>query len=96
MSYGGLRGAIAFALVLLVDPQRIPRQKLFVTSTLAVLYFTVFFQVSGKYFQNHFVSIVLTASIGHHNQTAREISESQTRRKARKNNERTCARKSWL
>ena len=45
MSYGGLRGAIAFALVLLVDPHHIPRQKLFVTSTLAVLYFTVFFQV---------------------------------------------------
>ncbi len=45
MSYGGLRGAIAFALVLLVDPERVPRQKLFVTSTLAVLYFTVFFQV---------------------------------------------------
>ena len=51
MSYGGLRGAIAFALVLLVDPQRIPRQKLFVTSTLAVLYFTVFFQVSVNTFR---------------------------------------------
>ena len=45
MSYGGLRGAIAFALVLLVDPHHIPHKKLFVTSTLAVLYFTVFFQV---------------------------------------------------
>jgi sodium/hydrogen exchanger-like protein 3 len=45
MSYGGLRGAIAFALVLLIDPNRIPRQPLFVTATISVVFFTVFVQV---------------------------------------------------
>ena len=45
MSYGGLRGAIAFALVLLIDPQRVPRQPLFVTATITVVFFTVFVQV---------------------------------------------------
>jgi hypothetical protein len=47
MSCSGLRGAIiAFALVLLIDPSRIPRQPLFVTATITVVFFTVFFQVS--------------------------------------------------
>jgi solute carrier family 9 (sodium/hydrogen exchanger), member 3 len=46
MSYGGLRGAVAFALVLLIDPKIIKLQPLFVTTTIAVIYFTVFFQVS--------------------------------------------------
>lgn len=45
MSYGGLRGAIAFALVLLIDPNRIPRQPLFATATISVVFFTVFIQV---------------------------------------------------
>ena len=45
MSYGGLRGAIAFALVLLIDPQHVPRQPLFVTATITVVFFTVFVQV---------------------------------------------------
>ncbi|XP_046633408.1 sodium/hydrogen exchanger 2-like [Daphnia pulicaria] len=44
MSYSGLRGAIAFALVLLIDPSRIPRQPLFVTATITVVFFTIFFQ----------------------------------------------------
>lgn len=45
MSYGGLRGAVAFALVLLVDPKKVKMQPLFVTATISVVYFTVFFQV---------------------------------------------------
>ena len=44
MSYGGLRGAVAFALVLLIDPIKVKNQPLFVTATLAVVYFTVFLQ----------------------------------------------------
>ncbi|KAK7873403.1 hypothetical protein R5R35_000199 [Gryllus longicercus] len=44
MSYGGLRGAVAFALVLLIDKRHIPLQPMFVTTTIAVVYFTVFFQ----------------------------------------------------
>ena len=47
MSYGGLRGAIAFALVLLIDPNRIPRQPLFATATISVVFFTVFIQVTS-------------------------------------------------
>lgn len=44
MSYGGLRGAVAFALVLLIDKKHIPLQPMFVTTTIAVIYFTVFLQ----------------------------------------------------
>lgn len=44
MSYGGLRGAVAFALVLLVSTDHIPLQPMFVTTTIAVIYFTVFLQ----------------------------------------------------
>ncbi|CAG9761669.1 unnamed protein product [Ceutorhynchus assimilis] len=44
MSYGGLRGAVAFALVLLIDPKIVPLQPMFMTTTIAVVYFTVFFQ----------------------------------------------------
>ena len=44
MSYGGLRGAVAFALVLLIDPNKVKKQPLFVTTTISVVFFTVFFQ----------------------------------------------------
>lgn len=44
MSYGGLRGAVAFALVLLIDKDRIPSKPLFITTTICVIYFTVFLQ----------------------------------------------------
>ncbi|KAI5717711.1 hypothetical protein M8J77_009950 [Diaphorina citri] len=44
MCYGGLRGAVAFALVLLIDPKFVKLQPMFVTTTIAVIYFTVFFQ----------------------------------------------------
>ena len=46
MSYGGLRGAIAFALALILDETKIPRKKEFVTATIAVVFFTVFIQVN--------------------------------------------------
>jgi sodium/hydrogen exchanger-like protein 3 len=46
MSYGGLRGAVAFALVLLIDKERVKLQPMFVSTTISVIYFTVFFQVS--------------------------------------------------
>ncbi|XP_023710999.1 sodium/hydrogen exchanger 3 isoform X3 [Cryptotermes secundus] len=44
MSYGGLRGAVAFALVLLIDKHHVKLQPMFVSTTIAVIYFTVFFQ----------------------------------------------------
>ena len=45
ISYGGLRGAVAFALVDTIDPKIITAKPMFVTTTIAVVYFTVFFQV---------------------------------------------------
>lgn len=44
MMYGGLRGGVAFALVLLVNEEHAPHARMFVTATLAMVYFTVFFQ----------------------------------------------------
>lgn len=44
MMYGGLRGAVAFALVLLIDPHVVPHAHMFVTTTIAMVYWTVFVQ----------------------------------------------------
>lgn len=44
MSYGGLRGAVAFALVLVVNEHVIPTKKMMVTTVIALVYFTVFLQ----------------------------------------------------
>ena len=45
MMYGGLRGGVAFALVLLLEESFAPNAKMFVTTTLAMVYWTVFVQV---------------------------------------------------
>ncbi|RWS24783.1 sodium/hydrogen exchanger-like protein [Leptotrombidium deliense] len=44
MSYGGLRGAVAFALVLVVSEKIVPTKKMMVTTVIALVYFTVFLQ----------------------------------------------------
>jgi len=44
MMYGGLRGAVAFALVLLIDGKKVPHADMFVTTTIAMVYWTVFVQ----------------------------------------------------
>jgi sodium/hydrogen exchanger-like protein 3 len=44
MMYGGLRGAVAFALVLLIDKKKVPHAPMFVTTTIAMVYWTVFVQ----------------------------------------------------
>jgi len=44
MMYGGLRGAVAFALVLLIDVKVVPHAHMFVTTTIAMVYWTVFVQ----------------------------------------------------
>jgi len=44
MMYGGLRGAVAFALVLLIDEKTIPHFRMFRTATIAMVYWTVFVQ----------------------------------------------------
>ena len=45
MAYGGLRGAIAFSLVVLLDDKLFGQKRLFLTTTVVVIYFTVFIQV---------------------------------------------------
>lgn len=45
MSYGGLRGAVAFALVALLDKNKMKAKNLFVSTTIIVVFFTVIFQV---------------------------------------------------
>ncbi|XP_064615357.1 probable Na(+)/H(+) antiporter nhx-9 isoform X2 [Liolophura sinensis] len=44
ISYGGLRGAVAFSLVGLLQPGEVQNRNMFVTATLAVIIFTVFVQ----------------------------------------------------
>ncbi|XP_048796677.1 sodium/hydrogen exchanger 3 isoform X2 [Lagopus muta] len=44
MSYGGLRGAVAFALVALLDTGKVKEKNLFVSTTIVVVFFTVIFQ----------------------------------------------------
>nr|XP_022342116.1 Na(+)/H(+) exchanger beta-like isoform X2 [Crassostrea virginica] len=44
MSYGGLRGAVCFSLVALLDKNEFPEKDMFVTTTLVIILFTVFFQ----------------------------------------------------
>ena len=48
MAYGGLRGAVGFSLVEMISAGIIPPKQMFVTTTLAVVMFTIFFQVRGK------------------------------------------------
>uniref|UniRef100_UPI00398E8B3A sodium/hydrogen exchanger 2-like n=1 Tax=Pristiophorus japonicus TaxID=55135 RepID=UPI00398E8B3A len=44
IAYGGLRGAICFSLVFLLPSHVFPRKNLFITSTIVVIFFTVFVQ----------------------------------------------------
>ncbi|XP_039677164.1 sodium/hydrogen exchanger 3.2 isoform X2 [Perca fluviatilis] len=44
MSYGGLRGAVAYGLAAMLDDQRIKEKKLMIGTTLIVVYFTVILQ----------------------------------------------------
>ena len=46
MSYGGLRGALAFALALILNEGLTPRKKEFITAATVVVMFTVFVQVN--------------------------------------------------
>lgn len=46
MSYGGLRGAVAYGLAKLLDENKIKEKNLMVSTTLIVVYFTVILQVT--------------------------------------------------
>ena len=43
-AYGGLRGAVGFSLVEMINSEVVPPKPMFVTTTLAVVIFTMFFQ----------------------------------------------------
>lgn len=61
LAYGGLRGAISFALAFTL-PDNIGRKQLFVTATIAIILFTVFLQVRERlyaYTQNILHSCLL-------------------------------------
>lgn len=45
MSYGGLRGAVAYGLAASLDETRIKEKNLMISTTLIVVYFTVILQV---------------------------------------------------
>ncbi|ELK31233.1 Sodium/hydrogen exchanger 3 [Myotis davidii] len=62
MSYGGLRGAVAFALVVLLDENKVKEKDLFVCTTIVVIYFTVIFQAF-----DHILSAIedISGQIGH-------------------------------
>lgn len=44
MAYGGLRGAVAFSLVIMLSACKFPNYEMFVTTTLVIVLFTVFIQ----------------------------------------------------
>ncbi|XP_068695685.1 Na(+)/H(+) exchanger beta-like [Montipora foliosa] len=44
MSYGGIRGAVSFSLAVLLSSEHFPLREMFVTTTIAIVLFTVFFQ----------------------------------------------------
>ena len=52
MAYGGLRGAVGFSLVEMINKETVPPKEMFVTTMLATVVFTVFFQVASKYLRN--------------------------------------------
>lgn len=47
MSYGGLRGAVAYGLATMLDEKKIKEKNLMICTTLIVVYFTVILQVSS-------------------------------------------------
>ena len=51
-AYGGLRGAVGFSLVEMIDSSIVPPKQMFVTTTLAVVMFTVFFQVRNIFLES--------------------------------------------
>lgn len=46
MGFGGLRGAVAYALAAMLDESRIKEKNLMISTTLIVVYFTVILQVA--------------------------------------------------
>ena len=48
MAYGGLRGAVGYSLVEMIN-KKLPPRNMFVTTTIVIVMFTIFVQVSTVY-----------------------------------------------
>ena len=78
MSYGGLRGAVSFALVLLITKETVPSQEvkdMFVTTTIAVVFFTVFVQVRREISICQYQTQFRIFFVGNHDKTVRELAK---------------------
>ena len=62
MAYGGLRGAVGFSLVEMISKDIVPPKQMFVTTMLATVVFTVFFQVKTMPILSFNYKIVATLS----------------------------------
>lgn len=92
MSYGGLRGAVAYGLATMLNGSEIKEKNLMVCTTLIVVYFTVILQVtcpSGFFVQlplwfiyilnlsDHTKDFAFHSVSGNYNETSGEVAESQ-------------------
>ena len=57
MAYGGLRGAVGFSLVSMISQRHVPAAQMFITTTLAMVMFTVFVQGSTIKYIVYFLNI---------------------------------------
>lgn len=53
VAFGGLRGAIAFSLAFLLSNEHFPMKKMFLTSIITLIFFTVFVQVCVSTIYTH-------------------------------------------
>lgn len=92
MSYGGLRGAVAYGLATMLDEKKIKEKNLMVCTTLIVVYFTVILQVtfpSGFFIQficlGNFSPAIPKTSFhsvsGNYNETFGQVAESEACRR---------------
>lgn len=87
MSYGGLRGAVAYGLATMLDEGKIKEKNLMVCTTLIVVYFTVIFQVPTSVL-SWFLPQTSPFSApfcwnrlaGNHHETSRHLAESEKSR----------------
>lgn len=66
MSYGGLRGAVAFALVILLDGAKVKAKDYFVATTIVVVFFTVIVQVRMGTVPSSSAAFLPNACLGGH------------------------------
>lgn len=72
MSYGGLKGAVAYGLAMLLDENKIKEKNLMVSTTLIVVYFTVIIQVT-TFLSCHIDKIVIGTFFVDYTQNTEEL-----------------------